>query len=144
MLGNPISHIESPIVRNFCKYGIVYGRKFFTNCLLELVKIVECNIAKEMKHVRGALMYGGWKRHGTHYIAAFALYNRKISARSNGIETTNNSVVSTLITFRPMSQIENTDCNENETSKFNAEVHIHHFRTVFNFFELDLDNWMIC
>ena len=55
-----------------------------------------------------------------------------------------NSVVSTLITVSPMSQIENTDCNENEATKFNAEVHIHHFRTVFNFFELDLDDWLIC
>ena len=52
MLGNPISHIESPIVRNFSKYDTVFDRKFFTNCLLELVKIVECNIAKEMKHVK--------------------------------------------------------------------------------------------
>ena len=53
-------------------------------------------------------------------------------------------MVSILIMVSPMSQIQNTDYNENETTNFNAEVHIHHFRTVFNFFELDLDDWMIC
>ncbi len=40
-LGNPISHVESLIVRDFCKFNTNFSHHLSSECLHGLVKLVE-------------------------------------------------------------------------------------------------------
>ncbi len=89
-------------------------------------------------------MYDAWTRNDTHNIGAHALYLRKKAVSYEGVQRTQEEVKSVLITVSPMSAICSTNFddheNDNETNVFNAEVQIHYFENVFDYFSINFKN----
>ena len=148
ILGNLISHIENPIIRSFAKYKSVFHRKIFTECLLELVKIVEESIKEEMKSTKGYLIYDGWTWNGIHYLGVFLNYCTRATRIVRAVLVNYDIVQSTLTSVSPIDNIDDSKECESvgraEANTFNAESHIKQLENVFSIFNLNPSDWTLC
>lgn len=144
----PLSCVEDPDFRHFCKYDETICRRTVTNVLFELVKLVEDRIKLEMRGTMGALMFDGWTRSSMHYVGVYASYTKTCTVRENAkdmVKTTNRL---TLLGLSPLSQelTENgeVDHSTNEATSFNAEAHLKYFTDVLEIFGQSFSEWCSC
>ena len=122
----------------------------FKEVLYTMTEIIEQRISKEMKTAgRGSILHDGWSKNGTHYVGLFACYLREvghINHRNKLINIMTPEVV--LLSCAPMSQVAEIEDEENEedveeATSFNAEVHAHHIRSTFNYYQdIEFDCWV--
>lgn len=87
-----------------------------------------------MEKTVGALMHDGWSDTVTHYVAVYALYNTNVLQVVNGVRKTHPVSRCTLLSFSPMGHLSEGDSQDNETTTFNAEVHLNFFKTCLEFY----------
>ena len=140
----PISLVEDPTMRSFCKHDVPISAKYIKDVIFQLVPLVEAAIAKEMaKAPIGAIMHDGWSKVSTHYFALYACYNRQ-QGRSF-LPTT------ALLAMSPLPKVLNGSSNDSdvdegvETSAFNAETHASYICRTFaqHYDTVDFDKWCV-
>lgn len=69
-----INCVEKKAYRQISRHATKLSRKRMRNLLLSLEKVVEDKISERMKNKKGTILYDGWTRDGTHYVAIYAAY----------------------------------------------------------------------
>eukprot|EP00171_Calliarthron_tuberculosum_P009475 IDg9475t1 len=140
MRNAPLSIIEDPLFRSFCKYDEKITIKTLKAVIFSLTQLVEENITKEMRATKGAIMHDGWTDCGVHYVGLFAVYCRKSNSRSE--------VVSPLLSMSPMAKICKCDASSclciAETTRFDAVTHAAHIRDIFRIYDVNFEMWTVC
>jgi len=143
----PISIVEQKEFRELGRFNIVFSRKTITTVILALVQIVEKRIAAELNGTKGAIMYDGWTRSGTHYLGIIAVFNRKVSVMCNGVLRQKLILSMPLLSASPIATVLEEDPNGEElfaeSSHFNAVAHIRQFEDVFHLFKINVHHWAV-
>lgn len=79
----PLSFVENETVRRFSKQEFTFSNKYVKHVMSQLVELVETVISKEMALTKDSSLHDGWTNSGTHYVAVFASYVRKMVERKN-------------------------------------------------------------
>lgn len=119
-------------------------RRTVVEVLFSLCEIVEERISKDMEKMFGALMYDGWSDTGKYYFAVYALYSTSVLQVVNGVRKTLPVSCCTFLSVSPMGHLSEGDSQGNETTTFNAEVHLNFFRTCLEFYRQKVEEWCIC
>ena len=150
---SPVAICENEEYREFSKCNHNFGHERVNDVILELTKIVEQKIAKEIKSTQcGAIMHDGWTLSGNHYIGLYATYMTKVRRIEDGKEVTKVVPNTTLVSCSPMyaglseDDYSNEDDDSQEmyevTSNFTAETHAKHFETVFkDYYGIQVRDW---
>ena len=78
----PITMACSPDFRHFLTHK-EYSYTTVVDTMVSLSIIVEEKLSKEMTGVKGTIMYDGWSKFSTHYVALLASYLRPTKKQSN-------------------------------------------------------------
>ncbi len=68
-LNYPITHIKSPELRQFSRHQDVFSIDYFKEVLFKLIEVVEEGIKGEMRGTKVTIIFDGWTRGSTHYVA---------------------------------------------------------------------------
>lgn len=139
----PVSYVEDGEVRKFSEIEERFSSKTFKEVLFKVVEFVELAIGKEMKEMKGAILYDGWTSNAMHYFGLFAVYCRKIDVIENGQANGMSVVCCPLLSVSPQANSD-PDFNDEEATKFAADAHIHHIRDIFPFYKGSLAGWALC
>eukprot|EP00957_Ditylum_brightwellii_P035804 2714716-Ditylum_brightwellii.AAC.1 len=99
---------------------------------------------------KGSILHDGWSKMGVHYVGLFACYNKKQTLihkkeiKENNVPEIALLSMSTLANKEIESEDGKTELDTNEVVNFNAENHCHHSREMFDFYDLNLETWVIC
>ena len=74
LMSFPISHISSPIIRQFSEFEESFGVHYLKEIIFKLTELVETEIEDEMTKTKGVIIHDGWTNNGTHYLGPFASY----------------------------------------------------------------------
>ena len=139
----PISSVEDPGVRSFCKHDVEFSRKVFKETLFKLVELVEKAIRREMEETRGALLHDGWSYNSTHFVGILAAYNREVSVVRNGRVGTERILYCPLLSVSPMGKVGVKDTDD-ETTDFSAKVHALHIKEILPYYGVQVEDWAVC
>ena len=92
-------------MRTFRKFDDSISRKTFNSTLLKVVEIMEREIKQEMAGTKGAILYDGWSKNGTHSVGTFAVYSRTVEVFINGKVVQTSVVETPLISVSSMGQV---------------------------------------
>jgi hypothetical protein len=149
----PISYVEDSEICAFSVYNhlISRKRKIFKEVLFKVVELVKESITEEVAATQcGSIVHNGWTCNGTHYIGLFAAYCRPIKVKNKTSFNTESKLELTLLACSPMDNIEqeygfpNLDEDIAETTKFNAETHVHFFKDMLSLYKLSIKSWVVC
>lgn len=130
----PFSYVENSEVRQCSKFSTSIYSKTNTKILIKVVELVKNRIAEEPKGTVGAVFYDYWTVKITHYVSALASYCTEVGTGMNHIVRLSSVMRLTLFETPPMNQVvqkENFALDDNESTAFNAESHVHFFTDVF-------------
>ena len=86
---------EDTEMRDFSKYDVNLSRKTVTEVIIQLIELVEIEIAEETKETKGAILYDGWTRNEAFcchvFIILLAANNRLKWQKRNYISCTPDS-----------------------------------------------------
>lgn len=145
----PIAIIEDKMYRTFSKFNVKFSRKMVNEVLLCFVELVEKSITGEMKKTKVAVMHDGWTYAGIHYAGLFAVYVHQARSIEKGTPTWRSHVASPLLSIIPTYQLCQCVSGEacvwtEERRKFDAATHSAHIRTVFQIFDINFNEWIVC
>jgi hypothetical protein len=144
-----LTSVECKLHCCMCKHKTTFSYKQICMMMFILGEVVETKVSKMLKKAKAIGLYDGFTRNSTHYIAHYALF---IEGEGDALfkKTTHNII---LLGVSPMIDISGKKCyanddeadetandnNEEEgklwvsySHKFDAEHHIHHFRSILN------------
>lgn len=149
LCSEPFSITEDAEYRRFSKYDSVTTPKKVTETIMKLVELVEQRIAKEISGKKGALLFDGWTKHGTHYVCMILSYTKPVSERQGGAIVVRHVQQLALLAMSPMAKLytedksDEKDC-EDETVSFNAATHLQFFEDNFKYFDCSFADWCVC
>lgn len=113
--------------------------------ILQMVPLVEAKIGKEMNQaMAGAIMHDGWTCNRMHFIGLVAVYTTKQKAIINGTVQELDQVKSVLLSVAPMQKIEDEVPDDDEIAQFTSQAHFDHIKTIFGYFGVSPEDWIIC
>jgi len=56
----PISYVQTPEIRRFCKYDTGFSFVYFKEVMFKLTELVEKRIGQLMRGTKGAILHDGW------------------------------------------------------------------------------------
>lgn len=83
-LSFPISYVKNPKFRGFSGCDVSISLKELRETICKLFEIIEVAIRNELKGTRGTIMHDAWTKNGSHYLAIYALFIRKVSRTIEG------------------------------------------------------------
>lgn len=143
----PLSIVEDKSFRDFAKYDIHFNRSTVRKVLLALVKIVEERISEDLRCSKGAIMYDGWSRGGTHYVGIMAVFMRKRKSVEHGQVVQIEELAMPLLSVSPIAAVVGRDPEGNdvyqEATNFSAERHVRQFEDIFNMYGVNVHMWTL-
>jgi len=141
----PLQFIEEPLLRHFSKHNHKFSRVMLKSVILRLVELVEKRISQEMKEAGcGSILHDGWSHNSVHYVGLFASFIKKIDSTPRLV----------LLSVSPLANRTDEDESASDSSseadieeqvvEFNAENHVRHFREMFDFYNISINDWVIC
>lgn len=122
----PIHFVQDPVIRQIHKFDVHICRYTLNRVIIELVKLVESKIEKEINENRGSVLFDAWSAADIHYVAVMASFCRKIHSTGTAVELV-------LLAISPLPQ-PNIEANESEATRFTAEAHELFFENTFSFY----------
>ena len=88
------------------------------------------------------MLYDSWTGDATNFVGTFALYCRTVDVVRD-VQLKKESVVACpLLSVSPMEKLSALD--DEETTYFSSKVHAHHFREIFDIYNVSLQSWLVC
>lgn len=116
------------MLRDTSKHNITFPKKTAQKVIQYLAKVVEDTIANELSNTKGAIMYDGCSRPGTHYLGIMASYMSNIALMVKGEVHQKAVLALLLLLIRPIAAMEGADKDGQEiyeeSSYFAAERHV--------------------
>ncbi len=142
----PIHNIEFKVEREMVCFPQVKSVKTVLVTSHHLVAIFEEKISKMMKTApAGQIIFDGYTVGGQHYVAVFALFMWKCTLIAEGSEFKYDKHESCLLACAPLLPVSSDVGNEEEEStEFNADVHVNYFQKTFGLYGIEYDSWVLC
>lgn len=143
----PISTVADSEIRAFSKFDVTFSINYTKSVMLKLTRLVEERIAKMMTQTKGAIVHDGWTSSGIHYYGVFASFMHKIQVVRNGVIEVKEEWVMPLISVSPLAKNSESDCesdNDAEATSFDAETHVRQLEDVFEFYNTNVYDWVLC
>ena len=144
---SPLATVQKDSFRKLSKYSYVFSRNTVREVMLKTVELLEQKIGQEMKSTRGSIMYDGWSHCGVHYVGVYAMYMVRVPNSGSFVTKQSEELRIVLLSMSPMAAVSKEgltyDLND-DLKKFDARTHVSHLREVFQYYGVDLTDWVIC